>query len=50
MGVSTEEIRMLAHSLWVTAGCPEKNCDRFWYEAERILKEEAMRGLEKTDG
>ncbi|MTV11954.1 MULTISPECIES: DUF2934 domain-containing protein [Bradyrhizobium] len=32
-----EQIRQRAHELWVVAGKPEGQQDRFWLEAEREL-------------
>lgn len=34
-----DKIAAHAHSLWETAGKPEGQDDRFWFEAERALGE-----------
>ncbi len=40
---SNDEIRMRAHELWESAGCPQGQEDHFWLEAERQLNVERIR-------
>ena len=41
--VEHQTIRERAHQLWEEAGKPEGREDEFWYEAERLLREEQVR-------
>ena len=49
---SEEAIRDRAYALWVEAGSPEGDDERFWHEAERQLSNEAELDTsgEATDG
>ena len=44
MTTSTEartlRIQECAYGLWQNAGCPPGSAERFWYEAERQVREE----------
>jgi hypothetical protein len=46
--VIDKEIRKRAHQLWEAAGKPEGQEERFWHEAERLLKEEQIKHETKT--
>jgi hypothetical protein len=37
----TEEVAKLAYGLWLSRGCPDGSPEDDWYEAERILRDNA---------
>jgi hypothetical protein len=34
-----EEIKALAHAIWVRQGCPEGRAEEHWHEAEQLFLE-----------
>ena len=48
MKIDEQVIRARAYRLWEAAGSPRGEEERFWYEAERQLKEEQIQHELKT--
>jgi hypothetical protein len=48
--IDREKIRERAYQLWVQAGKPDGQEERFWHGAERQLKEEQIEHETKTPG
>ncbi|WP_454619404.1 DUF2934 domain-containing protein [Bradyrhizobium cenepequi] len=48
MKIDEQVIRARAYRLWEAAGSPKGEEERFWYEAERQLKEEQIQHELKT--